>query len=278
MIMDIEEVRELLAFYVTGKLSREEKEAVETALAESPALKEELQQWRHLRQAVLMEAAAADAGHPTSEEMVLYAEKQGLDSQKRLTIVKHIQNCAECREVLEVLRSTYPSAPRNLLKEMLASLRDAAAWFVVILYRPMFAIPAVVAASIGIFFLLRSPTAMVPLTVYYEDPYRLLGEPTPAVPQLRFTSDTTRVKLTLAFPVGTEQARYTLQLSSPSGSSVILSDTFLSGRYSEQWDSVGVVLEESRFAGEGIFTLSASLVDGTDHFSYSFKLRVIREQ
>ena len=275
--MTSEEVKELLPLYLTNKLTPDERRSVEEALQSSQELKKVLRNLKHIQHAVLLEEKYATENHPTSEEIVFYAERQGLDPTRRLEIGKHIQACNDCCEELNMILKTFPEPEPSPLRKIAQRFAEVSSQLATIATRPAFAIPAVVVAALCVFLLTRPPHGINTTirVLEYEETYR--GPEAGPLPNLTFSADTTQAKIMLLLFHNPTLPRYVIRITSPSGVSTTLPDTVLSGRYNDRRDSTSVGLDQSLFGVGGVYTFTAlplSSENQTVGRPFEFKIRV----
>src|SRR5438093_233113 len=102
--MESSELSKLIPLYVAGSLSEPERQAVEEALVASAELRTELAFWKQAQYVT----SSYDPNHPSAEAIVKYAEGK-LIGADRLAFEAHLNQCADCRQELEVIRETYPA-------------------------------------------------------------------------------------------------------------------------------------------------------------------------
>jgi len=98
------ELSGLLPAYLAGTLDEPTTQAVRSALQESPELQADLRFWTKMKELVVAEARREAAGHLSADVVLDYIEGRILNNA---VIEAHLSACEECREDVDVLRSTY---------------------------------------------------------------------------------------------------------------------------------------------------------------------------
>lgn len=115
--MDIHrKVSELLALYLTGKATPEEKEEIEKHLAECDRCKLELEEIRWLSKGVRRYVRPTE--HVSSEKLVVFSENpKELTEQQVQMINEHLEICDSCSKELSILKGVakceVPDAPTH---------------------------------------------------------------------------------------------------------------------------------------------------------------------
>lgn len=103
-MMDIIEIKKLIPFYIAGTLDAEEYQEVEDAIQNFSELQTEVEFWKRALKAIHWQTLQQSAGHLTREQIVQSAEGNRLQD---FSVENHLQTCTQCREVIEIIRSTY---------------------------------------------------------------------------------------------------------------------------------------------------------------------------
>lgn len=261
--MEISEVSKLIPLYVAGSLSDQERRAVEEALAGSAELRKELEFWKQAQIA----ARLYDPTHPSAEAIVNYAEGK-VAGQEHLTLELHLQQCADCRHELEIVRETYPVA-----ESMIDERRSTDEVNVLELFREFFRtirtgylMPASVLVVLGVFLVVvlyrtaQVPDAVAPrvqepkliaLVLDYTTQLRSTGKQ--QLTRLIVPDTIDAVSLTLRIPRSIEAARYAVEFTPPSGLISYTQDSINASQYDESLDQITAIIKRSYFRSTGTY-------------------------
>lgn len=148
--MELAEMKELLPFYVAGTLSVEQRSAIDQALATSEELRTELQFWQRAEAVVRARSEMTAAGHLSSRDLVDRAMGT-MPGERILVVDQHLQSCRKCAEEFSLVKQSagqIASVPEIPQRVVAAALK----WL-----RPLYAVPAAVAALAVIVLVFRSP-------------------------------------------------------------------------------------------------------------------------
>ena len=104
---DLQKFRDLIPGYISGKLAEGKKKQLEEGLTRYPELRDELYDLSLMSVEFEIEDSIS-VGHLDSEDITIYAEDPDLiDSDSRYEFEKHLQECSECSEELELCRESF---------------------------------------------------------------------------------------------------------------------------------------------------------------------------
>jgi anti-sigma factor RsiW len=102
-----DDISQLLPFYVAGTLAAAERAAVEKALAESPALADEVAFWRGAAAATRARGTYEARGHLPADLLVALAEEpKTIERQQLRFLERHLEICSECRGDYDRVRAS----------------------------------------------------------------------------------------------------------------------------------------------------------------------------
>jgi hypothetical protein len=110
--MDINDIRDLLPFFVVGTLEPDKKQLVEEALATSEELRADLQLWKRVQQVIAARQSEIEAGHLTSQQIVDRA-LGALTGNELLSVDNHLRSCPACSEDLMLLDQSLETKQRG---------------------------------------------------------------------------------------------------------------------------------------------------------------------
>ena len=140
--MDINDVRELLPFFVSGTLEPDQRKMVEEALATSEELRMELDFWKRAQQVVAARQAENAAGHLTSRQIVDRALGT-LTGEELLSVDNHLRACPSCSEDFNLLVQSLESN-RGVLTTWTYRLKTA-----IRSVRLVYAVPALAVVAVA---------------------------------------------------------------------------------------------------------------------------------
>lgn len=192
--MTTEQARELLPLYVAGRLTADERRAIEVHLAADSDLREDLQFWRAVAQNSRAREDGEAGTHVSSEILVRFAEDPtALDEDDRERVSAHLLECPECQSDLSQLQRSLT------VRSGFSRWRFAAAAVVTI-------------GALGTLWAIwptpdsrQSGPRVVALDVPYVESYRSADEDIPPV-ELRIASKTDSVVIRVTAPLPFQRA------------------------------------------------------------------------
>ncbi|MGA9116807.1 MAG: hypothetical protein WB626_08535 [Bacteroidota bacterium] len=257
--MKLDDVRGLLASYAAGTLEGPERAEVEKALRESPGLREELKTWLIVADAARMDAMLDAQSHPGSEEIVSFAQGEGMSPGRRLDVEQHIRDCPACLKDLELTRALLsPLAPAGepWHRKALSRLREAAAYAARSWHRPAVAIPALAAIVCAVVLLPRGGEPHPARMLLPEDlPFRTRAASANPVPAAVLEGDDTPLDITFLSRRTGPPPEFLVEIRRPDGTLFTAARRVAAGAYDGQRDSAGVRVEGRMLALEGRYLL-----------------------
>jgi hypothetical protein len=277
--MEQTELLDLIPLYVTNKVSKEQKAAIENALAASSELRGELGFWRSALATTKHAAVNAAGNHLSSELVVDYARGEVSDRMRQLEIQKHLQACASCREDYEIMKAAFDmrgvaKEPEHMVNRFTRVLRATA--------KPAYSIPALAVFILGILLLrdrLIGPSDFtMSFVLHYQSQERSFESG--SLPALSLGSHVSVVRLSVPVPHTTLQpVQYLLTLVTPGAEHVPLLEG-LSWTLGTPFDTASVSVPVSELQERGAYTLLATLEypQTSRAFEYTYRFKVVFEE
>ena len=121
-MMDHDRAAGLLGNFVDGTLSNQVEAEIEQHIEGCPKCTEWLAWYPELKSALLI-----DSGHPSSEDLALFAVRsQDMAEDDRLGVEEHLQECSECRDLVSRSRSALENP--SVVTPFRRSLRQVRRW------------------------------------------------------------------------------------------------------------------------------------------------------
>jgi anti-sigma factor RsiW len=288
------ELFDLIPLYVSGKLSDEQKTAIEHEMSRSKELQEEVAFWRAGQAATRDEANYRGAAHLTSEQIVDFARGSILDPLTKREVERHLQACTLCNDDLATIRPSFiKSAPTALqrliqqitmfvmsLRELLTGERGETRPAIL---RPAYALPLVailVVSSIMIYRLTIPVMAPVSFALQFQTQERSTNGST--LQTLSLPRSTGAVHAAIPIPHASLLPRMVdvvLTLSTPSKKSTQLTES-LAWSVGSTFDTARVDIHGLALREPGVYSLRAAIkyTPDSEPFEFSYQFRVVPEE
>ena len=285
--MNLQELLELIPFYVAGTLDPDEKRLVEQELPNSTELQEAVRFWRQAQKAIIASEEYARKGHLSPDTLIQYVEGN-LGVVEMNTVEQHISECANCREETDSITEMYSrlEAPPVLqrVKEALHSSLD----YVLEYLRPprlAYAVPALLVIIISTAVLIWHTRETAAIETLFELPYqeitRAAGKT--ELPKFEIGKKTEIINMVILVPhLAIDSLQYMLSLTTPSGRAMPFRSTITPILSGSNYDTVRVTLTQIHFAagsGEYKITLTANPpipLEGAATLKYDYRFIVSR--
>ncbi len=291
--MDKSELLDLIPPYVTGKVSDEEKAAIERELPNSKELRDEIAFWRSARVATRKAAAYSAGGHLTSEQIVDYVREAISNPKEKLVIERHLQACDFCAEDLEIVKPAYEPS-RSFFQRVIAqtktTLKLVGEFFVppqlpggkrglAMVLRPIYALPmlAVLVVSGVIIYQLTSPQEYaVSFALQFQTQDRSSGSG--EVPTLTLDKRATVIHMSVPIPhaiIQPTMGNITLTLFPPDEKPIQLTQGLSWSVGSSTFDTAKVEIPASILHTIGTYSLHATVkyTPTSEPFEYSYRFK-----
>lgn len=252
-MMDINELKKLIPFYIAKTLDEKEKEKVEAGLKKFPELKSDLDFWIQAREATLIYVHINQTGHLSAEQIVNYVEEEYEGNLPALQKVEaHLNDCADCRNDVEIIRDTYSAiSATSDIKPIKYTVKHLP-W-----YRSIYTYTAVAIIIIGTILLLpKKETELENIgqqEIVYADitlPYKpLTRKASPInIPEIILDSAVTHIRLTVYIPhTIIDSLSYNAILVSPTQVETRIEDTYFPLSFDENIDTIQVSILRNNF-------------------------------
>lgn len=273
--MDKFELLEIIPLYVTGKVSNDQKVAIENELPHSQELREELSFWQSAWAAATNVARESAKEHLKSEQIVDYARGVVTDPNQRLNIQQHFQMCDSCREDYEIMRPAYTKVVAPTTPAVIERIHDA----IRTRLRLVYLVPSIVTIILCVIIFREAvfgPNEYpLPFALQFQTQGRSPG--LSEAPTLTLPKSANVVQLYVPIPHATLQpTEYSLVLSTPDESRVPLvqEQSWLIG--SGSFDTARVEIPVSALRRGGKYVLHASIrySQASEPFEYSYQFNV----
>ena len=295
--MEKSDLVDLIPLYVTGKVSDEQKAAIERELPNSKELREEFAFWRAARVVARKEAAYSAAGHLMSEQIVDYARGMISNPLEKLEIQQHLQACKLCSEDLGSIESAFfqptpvpsPTFSQRLIQELTKTVRSVGELLVSVpksgsglamVFRPIHALPlvAVLVVSGIIIYQMASPKGY-PFSFALQFQTQERSPNASELQTLILPQKVSVLHLSIPIPHATLQpalGNITLTLSPPDEKQIHLIQGLSWSVGSDAFDTAKVEIPASALHTTGSYSLLAAIkyTPTSQAFEYSYRFNV----
>jgi hypothetical protein len=274
--METSELLDLIPLYITGRVSDDQKKAIENELPRSKELRAELAFWRSAQVAAKSAMATSAEGHLRSEQIVDYARRAVLNHTEVLEIQRHLQACASCREDYEIVEPAFadkviPIPQRPILERFRKILQG--------MLRPAYTVSALAAMILCVIVfrvrLFGPGDDQLSFTLQYQlqDRSSNSGE----IPALTLDKHAAVIHMSVPVPhAAIQPMHYSLILSSPDARETSLVEGLAWSQGSSLFDTAKVVVPRSVLHRAGTYTLLATIAytPTSQAFEYSYRFNV----
>lgn len=274
--MEKSELLDLIPLYVTGKVSDDQKAAIENELPHSKELREEFAFWRSAQVAAKNAAANLAEGHLRSEQIVDYARGAVLNPKEGLEIELHLQACASCREDYEIVKPSFDNKvillPRRPVHERLRRGLQT-------MLRPAYAVSALAVMIVCVIVFRDRLFEPSERPVYFALQFQLQDRSANSseIPTLALDKRVDVIRMSVPIPRATiPPMHYSLALSTPDAREISLVEGLAWSQGSSNFDTARVAVPRSVLHRAGTYTLLTTITytPTSQAFEYSYRFNV----
>lgn len=290
--MEKSELVDLIPLYVTGKLSEEQKAALDRELPNSPELRDELAFWQAAHAAAGREAVHSLAGHLTSEQIVDYARGVMSNSVEQSHIEQHLQACKLCLLDFETIRPAFMQPARatsssffeRLVHGLAEVARSAAGQSLRGAFRPLYVVPLLAILAVPVILLYQSDKQRAyPVSIALQFQTQTRSSSSREVQTIKLPEEVTVVHLSVPIPHATVQPtleNVSLILASPEQERIQLNQEFSWSVGSGAFDTASVSIPASALRATGTYSLRAAIkyTQTSEPFEYNYMFAIEHEK